>query len=289
MLMKQISKLLGLVLVVAVFAAGLPGGLVKASAPPVPDSPAFIIFEDGDSQSNHYFGGVTIGRATYEYIDQSYLLYWADDFSIIGNPIGMVFATGEDITYTLNNSIGYVGATRLAVVSNNSGVQSMPVFTPLIDNVSGDITPHVSLATDSLIIEDFPVDRAGKAYIDVVPKGVIALTYEQLIAGGNPTSVSQAVTSSGTISVSIPGLSDNTNYSLYMVTVNSAGHYSSIKTFEFTTLIQLDINSDNVVGIDDIVKIIIGNSPSKDINNDRKFDQSDIISLLDQITSKVIV
>jgi hypothetical protein len=287
MLIKQIAKLLVLVMVVTMFVTGWPIMVVKAVSS-VPDSPAFIKFQDGDSQSNHYFGTVTIGKATYEYNNQSYLLYWADDSSIIGSPIDMVFATGADITYTLNNSIGYLGATRLAVVSNNSGVLSMPVFTPLIDNVSGDITPHVSPAADSLFIENFSVDRAGIAYIDVVPWSVTPtiLTYGELIAGDNATSVNQTVSAAGTISASIPGLSDNTWYTLYMVTVDSSGHYSSIKTFDFKTLIQFDINHDNAIGIDDIVNIIHGNSTIKDLNNDGSFDSFYIRILLDQITHK---
>jgi hypothetical protein len=174
-------------------------------------------------------------------------------------------------------------------VSNNSGVQSIPVFTPLIDDVSGDMNPHITLATDSISIQDFPVDKAGKTYFDVIPSSPTptALTYGQLIAGGHATSVNQTVSSEGTVSVSIPGLSSNTGYILYMVTVDSSGHYSSIKTFVFTTLIDLDINNDHAVGIDDIVTIIVGNSPMRDINNDGKFDQFDIITLLNRITPRV--
>jgi hypothetical protein len=243
MVMKQISKFLIIVMVVALFVAGLPGGVVKASVPPVLDPPASIAFKDGGAESNHYIGDVTIGKATYESNIVSYLLYWANDFSILGNPFDAVFATGLDEFYTYKLardtliSNGYLAITRLAVVSNNNGNQSTPIFIPLIDDISASITPSPSPTYNSLSVHNFPVDRPGNAYFDVVDQGVTPLTYGQLTAGDNATSVSKPVASVGTIPVSIPGLSANTWYTLYMVTVDNSGNHSSIKTFDFNTFV----------------------------------------------------
>jgi hypothetical protein len=287
MVVKQISKLLVVVMVVILFVMGLQVGVVKAVAS-VPDSPAFIAFQDGGAQSNQYIGTVTIGKAADESNIEGYRLYWASDTSIISqvNLFDVIAVTYANIDYSLNE-YGATGSTRLAVVSYSSGNESAPVFIPLIDNISSNITPSPSPTYNSLSVQNLPVDRAGTAYMEVVRWDAAPVTYGQLIAGGNATSISQIVTTPGTISVSIPGLADNTFYTLYMVVVNSSGLHSSIKTFGFKTLVQLNVNGDDAVGIDDIVNIMNGNSPSKDINNDGTFDLTDINILLNHITPRV--
>jgi hypothetical protein len=89
MLMKQLSNLMVLVMVVTLFVMGLPIGVVKSAILKL-DSPVSIKFEDVDSKSNYYFGIVTIVRAVDESNILNYLIYWADDSSIIGNPIDSV-------------------------------------------------------------------------------------------------------------------------------------------------------------------------------------------------------
>jgi hypothetical protein len=48
------------------------------------------------------------------------------------------------------------------------------------------------------------------------------------------------------------------------------------KSIAITKFNQLDFNSDSVIGIDDLIKIITGTSPIKDINNDDQFNPKDI-------------
>jgi hypothetical protein len=107
MVMKLISKFLVIVMVVILFVPGLQGGVVNAvqqvpSVPSVTYSPTSLAFQDGDSQSNHYFGEVTIGKASDESNITSYFLYWANDSSIItpGTPFDSVPKTGSNISYT---------------------------------------------------------------------------------------------------------------------------------------------------------------------------------------------